>query len=423
MADIITFITDLLIALVDDLLAIDLSEFRAIIIMLLTSLIWFIFVLLSVVMLIWLERKAMGRFMDRRSTKTGPVPYGLFQNFADFFKLLGKEIIFPNGSDRLGMIVGLFIIVTTGVAAYFVIPFTEHLFVSDPPMGFLVVFAIFSLYPVAVAIIGWTSNNKFTLLGGFRSAAQLVSYEIPLVLSLAGAVLIVNAAKDTAERSFSLISIVTFQSENALGFLPFAWFTVLLPIGALIFTITTVAEAERVPFDLPEGESELIMGWRTELTAIFYMIGMLGEYLHMYMGAALSVMIFFGGWTMPFPEITGIIPGSIWFTIKVYLILFLEIWIRGALPRIRIDQLLDFSWKFLVPMSIVNLLLAAVIAIGAGDGLDPLWLTVGYILTLVVLAVVIIRYVFMGKPKEIPETYTTADHKKKPKKSTDGVKA
>ncbi|MHA2299049.1 MAG: complex I subunit 1/NuoH family protein [Candidatus Hodarchaeales archaeon] len=415
--NILTFLANLIIWLVDVILPGFLPSLgidKPLIILVLYSLVWFIFVLLSIVMLIWLERKAMGRFMDRRSTKTGPLPYGILQNIADFFKLLGKEILFPRGSDRLAILIALLVIIVTGVAAFMVIPFTGQLFVADPQMGFLLIFAIFSLYPIAVAIIGWTSNNKYTLLGGFRSAAQLVSYEIPLVLSLAGAVLIVNAGKEVAERTFSLRAIVEYQANTPLTFLPFpAWFTILLPIGALIFTVTTIAEAERVPFDLPEGESELVMGWRTELTAILYMFAMLGEYLHMFMGATLTVLIFFGGWTMPF-GLDTIIPPSIWFTIKVFLMLFVEIWIRGALPRIRIDQLLNFSWKFLVPLSVVNLLLAAFIAT------DQL---VGYILTLVVLAILIVRYIFFGKPKEIPETYATADHKKKPKTAEQGVKS
>ncbi|MFX0062702.1 MAG: NADH-quinone oxidoreductase subunit H [Candidatus Hermodarchaeota archaeon] len=393
--DIITELTTFILNILGDLLGWTfLADFRGYIQMAIMSVLLLVFILLNILAIIWLERKMMGRLMDRPSTQVGP--YGLFQLIADFFKMLGKEILLPQGADKLGMYLALFMIVVTAIAAYMVIPVTGFLFVSDPPMGFLLVFAIFSLYPISVALLGWSSNSKYSLLGGFRSAAQLLSYEIPLVLCLGGAIVITNAAKPLAERSFSLFAIVNYQAQPGfLGIVPL-WFTFLLPIGALIFTITTIAEAERIPFDLPEGESELIMGWRTELSAITYMYIMMAEYIHMFMGAALAVLIFFGGWTMPF-GLDQIIHPAVWFIIKVYVLVAIEVWIRGALPRIRIDQLLDIGWKILVPLAIVNLLLAAVISIN---------LEIGYIITWVVIAFIFI-FVFRGlrKDPDIPSTY------------------
>ncbi|MFX0090742.1 MAG: NADH-quinone oxidoreductase subunit H [Candidatus Hodarchaeota archaeon] len=356
------------------------------------------FVLLNLLLIIWFEVKIMGRVMHRPSTQVGP--YGLFQIFAHFFKLLGKNILLPRDSDRVAMYLAMFLITVTGITALMVIPVTMYLFVSDPPMGFLLIFAIFSLYPISVAILGWSSNSKYCLLGGFRSAAQLLSYEIPMVLCLAGAVVITNFARPLSEKSFSLLAIVEYQAQMGfLGFLP-NWFTILLPIGALIFTITTIAEAERIPFDIPEGESELVMGWRTELSGMTYGYIMMTEYIHMFMGAALAALIFFGGWTMPF-GLDQVIHPAVWFIVKVYAILIIEVWIRGALPRIRIDQLLNVGWKYLVPLAIINLFLGALIVVN-----QP----IGYVLTWGVIAFVFV-VVFRGLRKDhrIPSTYRTAE--------------
>ncbi|MHA1941547.1 MAG: complex I subunit 1/NuoH family protein, partial [Candidatus Hodarchaeales archaeon] len=236
-----------------------------------------IFLIVNTIMLIWLERKAWPRMMNMRGITFIDVNYGHFfgrtwkfgflQNIAEFLKFFSKEDIVPEKADKFPFNIGFFAFV---VAPPFMLgallPLGEDAVIADPAVGFLLIFALFSLYPVGVLVTGWSSNNKYSLLGAFRSAAQMISYEIPLILSVGAVVLVSN--------SFSLVDIALQQKETPLG-LPFA---ILMPIGFIVFITSLAAETERIPFDIPEAEAELVMGWRTELTGFRYMMSMATEY-------------------------------------------------------------------------------------------------------------------------------------------------
>jgi NADH:ubiquinone oxidoreductase subunit H len=322
-----------------------------------------LFLIVNTIMLIWLERKAWPRMMNMRGITFVDFNYGHFfgrtwkfgflQNIAEFLKFFSKEDIVPEKADKFPFNIGFFAFV---VAPPFMLgallPLGGDAVIADPAVGFLLIFAIFSLYPIGVLVTGWSSNNKYSLLGAFRSAAQMISYEIPLILSV-GAVVI-------ATNSFSLVSIAKQQTLTPFG-LPFA---VLMPIGFVVYLTALAAETERVPFDIPEAEAELVMGWRTELTGFRYMMSMATEYFILLIGAFVGVSLFLGGSYIPFVPIDFMndlfefwpLIATIIFTAKLWLFVFLYIWIRSALPRVRIDQLLDIGWKRLIPLAIINIL-------------------------------------------------------------------
>ncbi|MHA2345957.1 MAG: complex I subunit 1/NuoH family protein [Candidatus Hodarchaeales archaeon] len=323
-----------------------------------------LFLIVNTIMLIWLERKAWPRMMNMRGITFIDVNYGHFfgrtwkfgflQNIAEFLKFFSKEDIVPEKADKFPFNIGFFAFV---VAPPFMLgallPLGEEAVIANPAVGFLLIFALFSLYPVGVLVTGWSSNNKYSLLGAFRSAAQMISYEIPLILSVGAVVLVSN--------SFSLVDIALQQKDTPLG-LPFA---ILMPIGFIVFITSLAAETERIPFDIPEAEAELVMGWRTELTGFRYMMSMATEYFILLIGAFIGVFLFWGGSYIPiiseqvwminfiddFPLILTII-----IAVKLWIFIFLYIWIRSALPRVRIDQLLDIGWKRLVPLAIINII-------------------------------------------------------------------
>ena len=307
------------------------------------------------IFVVWLERKLMARMMTRRGpTHIGP--YGLLQNAADALKLAGKELITPAKADAFGFYIAVFLMVVTAAAAIFVLPWSNSFLVTAPNAGFLLIFAIFSIFPIAVLIAGWSSNNKYSLLGGFRSAAQLISYEIPMVLGVLGVLILVNWGLPAGERTFSFLAIANFQNRDGN-----LWLFILLPIGLIVTFTALLGETERIPFDLPEAESELVMGWRTEYSAGAFLLIMAIEYFHAFINSGIIVILFFGGWFMPGPFFNFFDP-AIWFFIKVHLIIGVMVWIRAALPRIRIDQFLILGWTRLIPMAIINLFWA--IALG-----------------------------------------------------------
>ena len=332
-----------------------------------------IFLIVNTILLILLERKvASGRAWRAR----GPVfidlnwghffswPFGkrtvkigLLQNVAEFLKFFSKEDIVPEKADKFSFNLGFFAFV---VAPPFILgallPLGAVTVIADPAVGFLLVFALFSLYPVGVLITSWSSNNKYSLLGGFRGAAQMISYEIPLMLSIAAVVLATN--------SFSLVGIAEQQTITGWG-LPFA---ILMPIGFMVFMISLAAETERIPFDIPEAEAELVMGWRTELTGFRYMMSMATEYFILLIGAFIGIFLFWGGAYLPFGILKGEIEsihllGFIIVTVKLWLFVFLFVWVRASLPRVRIDQLLDIGWKRLIPLAILNIIFVIIIII------------------------------------------------------------
>ncbi len=318
-----------------------------------------VFLIVNTILLIWLERKISS---GRAWTARGPVfidfnyghffgrtwKFGLLQNIAEFLKFFSKEDIVPEKADKFPFNVGFFAFV---VAPPFILgallPLGATLVIADPAVGFLLIFALFSLYPVGVLITGWSSNNKYSLIGGFRSAVQMISYEIPLMLSIASVVLVTN--------SFSFVEIA---KQQATLLLPFA---ILMPIGFIIFMAALTAETERVPFDIPEAEAELVMGWRTELTGFRYMMSMATEYFILLIGAFIGVFLFWGGPYLPFNlfkhEIETIhLLAFLIILVKLWIFIFLYIWVRASLPRVRPDQLLDIGWKGLIPLAILNII-------------------------------------------------------------------
>ena len=312
------------------------------------------FLIINTVMLIWFERKLVARMMNRR----GPVfvdfnyghffgrtwKFGLLQNVAEFLKFFSKEDIVPEKADKFPFNVGFFaFIVAPPFILGAILPLGATDIIADPAVGFLLIFALFSLFPVGVLITGWSSNNKYSVIGAFRSAAQMISYEIPLILSVGAVVIVTN--------SFSLVDIARQQTETPFG-IPFM---ILMPIGFIVFMVSLAAETERIPFDIPEAEAELVMGWRTELAGFRYMMSMATEYFILLIGAFIGVSLFWGGPYLPFVpvELMDSIPllGTGILLVKLWVFIFIFIWVRGALPRVRIDQLLDLGWKRLIPLA------------------------------------------------------------------------
>ncbi|MFQ5977979.1 MAG: NADH-quinone oxidoreductase subunit NuoH [Candidatus Heimdallarchaeota archaeon] len=315
----------------------------------------FMFVAVDIIMIIWLERKVMAHGMHRRGPMIDPLwpiigRIGLMQNIADFIKFFSKEDVVPEDADRRLFDYSIFIIIVTAIVGVAIIPFTQDWFITSPAAGFLYIVAVFSLFPIAVLVGGWASNNKYSIIGGFRSAAQLISYEIPLVLAIAGVVM--------WSGTLSLLGIVEAQQNG--------WFAFVMPVGVLVFLVSMLAEAERIPFDLPEAEAELVMGWRTEFAAWRYMMSMFHEYAAFLISSFLVVIFFFGGWDDPFlgpvlVDMFGTPIQAVLFLVKVHIIIFIMIWVRAALPRVRIDQLLDIGWKRMIPLGLLNLFWVALL--------------------------------------------------------------
>jgi NADH-quinone oxidoreductase subunit H len=288
--------------------------------------------------LIWQERKMLGRFMDRVGTQVGP--FGLFQNFADAFKVLVKEYIVPNAADRLIYPLAPILIIGVSMAMFVTIPYSQGFYMSNSSLSLILTLALFGVIPFAVLLGGWASNNKYTLIGGMRAAAQTCAYEVPMLLSVASVVVLTG--------SMSLMEIVTYQQENL-------WLIIPLIIGFFVFLISMISEIERVPFDLPEAEAELVEGWGTEYGGMRFGLIMMSEYARAFVGSSLIALLFLGGWDGLLPEF---IPAGLWFLLKVLLVFTIFIWARAALPRVRTDQILNICWKRLLPLAAINLFIA-----------------------------------------------------------------
>ncbi|MCY3410851.1 MAG: NADH-quinone oxidoreductase subunit H [Candidatus Heimdallarchaeota archaeon] len=300
----------------------------------------------------YIERKTMGRQQKRR----GPSyvgPFGVLQIPADTLKLLIKEDNRPVGSDRTGFFLSVFAVTASAIMAYAPLPWgAEGLTPGNMTIGFLYVFAVFSVFPPMMLIGGWASNSKYSLIGGFRSAGQLIAYEIPMLVSILGIVATVG--------SFDLNVIVAYQVEH--GWFIFRYWGIGAFAG-LVFLLCGIAETERIPFDVPEDEASLVMGPRTEFASWRMAALMMVEYLHLWANGLLVIYFFVGGYDLlPIPgwnasfESNGLIQ-FIALSIKVYGIVFIAAWMRSALARFRIDQFLVLGWKYLLPISIVILLL------------------------------------------------------------------
>lgn len=305
------------------------------------------FLLLTVIFLIWWERKLLADIQQRIGPKHHG-PFGLFQLAFDGMKLVAKEDIIPGHADKLLFIVAPFIVFVPALMTYIAIPIYKNLIVRDFDIGIFYIFAAATLIPVGMILAGWSSYNKYSMLGALRAAAQQISYEVPLMLATLGAIICAG--------SLSLVKIVEAQTN--------VWFIVLQPFGFIFFFIIMLAELNRAPFDMPEAESELVAGYYTEYTGMRFAFMLFGEYAMIFTMSAVVTLLFLGGWNSPvaFLQISileGVYPGIAWFFAKTYLIIFILIWIRGTLPRVRVDQLMSFSWKILLPLNLVNLLVTA----------------------------------------------------------------
>lgn len=318
-----------------------------------------LFALLSV-----LERKILGRIQNRYGpNRVGP--FGLLQPLADGIKMLIKEDVVPLRADKTMHFLAPIMMVVPALLALSVIPYGRNMtpFVIDA--GILFLFAVGSTTELAVFMAGWGSNNKFSMLGAMRAIAQMVSYELPLIITVLPVVMIVG--------SLSADAIVAAQSGYHFGIIP-RWF-VTTPWGAtafILFFISGLVESNRTPFDVPEGESEIVAGHMTEYSGFKYATFFMAEYLGMFAISGLAVTLFLGGWHAPI-RVLEIVPSYIWFFAKLFVLLLVFIWIRGTLPRTRVDQVMNFAWKFMLPMSFACVLAAALWHFQAGGVRGWLW--------------------------------------------------
>lgn len=290
------------------------------------------------------ERKVMGFMQNRIGPNQLGGKWGLLQTPADVLKLLLKEDIIPKAADKPLFIIAPVIAFAPSFMVLATIPFTNKLQFADLGIGLLYYTAISGITILGVVTGGWASNNKFALLGGIRGAAQMISYEIPLVMSVVGIVLLTG--------SLNLNDIVNAQQHG--------WFILLQPIAFIIFFIASIAELNRTPFDLTEAENELVAGYHVEYTGFRWAFFMLAEYVYLFAMSALITAIFLGGWNSPL-AVLNFIPGAVWFALKICIVVFTYMWIKSTMPRIRADHLMEFAWKILLPIALANILLTAVI--------------------------------------------------------------
>ena len=301
-------------------------------------------VIVFVTYAIYFERKVIG-WMQFRKGPNRVGPFGLLQTVADVAKLLLKEDVIPAKADRALFILAPALAFVPSFAVLAIIPYGMNLQFADVNVGFLYYVALSGVTTISVVIAGWASNNKYALLGGMRSGAQMISYEVPLVLSVVGVAMMTG--------SLNLREIVQAQGG-------YFWNWNFLPqiIGFGVFIVSALAELNRTPFDLPEAESELVAGYHVEYSGFRFAFFMLAEYVYLYAIACLTTLLFLGGWNPPLPQL-DFIPGIVWFILKFLFIVFSVFWIRATFPRLRVDQLMGMAWKVLVPLAILNILVTA----------------------------------------------------------------
>ena len=300
-------------------------------------------VLISVAFLVYAERKILALIQLRKGPNVVG-PFGLLQSFADALKLITKENILPSGSNKIVFLLAPIITMVLSLAAWAVIPFAPGWVISDINVGIMYLFAISSLGVYGIIMAGWASNSKYPFLGALRSAAQMVSYEVSIGFVIITVLLCVG--------SLNLTKIVEAQQT--------VWFAIPLLPMFIIFFISALAETNRLPFYLPEDESTLVAGFFTEYSSASFVLFFLAEYASMILMSAMTVILFLGGW-LPLFDIypLNIIPGVIWFTVKIMFVLFLFIWVRGTFPRYRYDQLMRLGWKVFLPLSLFWVVITA----------------------------------------------------------------
>jgi NADH-quinone oxidoreductase subunit H len=319
----------------------------------------FLGILPLITYLVLAERKILG-FMQARVGPNRVGPWGLLQPIADVMKLLVKADTVPTKAVKWAFILAPCLVVGPALIIFAVIPIGPRSgelgpmswFITDVNAGLLFVVALATIGVYGLILGGWSSNNKFSLMGGLRSAAQMISYEVPQGLSLVGPLMLAG--------TMSLVGIVEAQKSQGL------WYVVPQLIGFFIYMVAGVAESNRNPFDLPEAESELVAGFHTEYSGMRFALFFLGEYANMIVISAVATTLFLGGWLPPFPNVAAldfldVVPGPIWFILKVCVFLFAYIWFRGTFPRYRFDQLMDLGWKWMIPLALANIFVTGLV--------------------------------------------------------------
>jgi NADH-quinone oxidoreductase subunit H len=305
----------------------------------------FIVAFVSCLIVLWEERKLLGRMMDRRGTMIGLK--GFLQCVADGLKTFMKENTIPKKVDKMTYMWCVSLIVGLSVLVACMIPLSSRWYVVDYQTGLLIVMAFFALAPFLILVSGWAQNNKYSLIGGMRAAELMISYEVPMLILICTVAL--------AAGSFNIGDIVYYQNDNL-------WFFIPQILGFIVFFFCATAEAERVPFDIAEAEAELVEGWQTEYAGMKWGLIMLGDYLRGTVACGMIVILYLGGWTLPFIG-DGPIP-EIVFLLKAYFVFFLMVLLRAAMARVRTDQILNIGWKVFMPLSVINLAIVILLKTG-----------------------------------------------------------
>ena len=289
------------------------------------------------VFVVWLERKVAGHMQFRLGpTEVGPA--GLLQTVADGIKLVSKQIIFPRSADTVIFVLAPVICLVPVFVALVPVPFSTSLQAHELDIGLLLVIALGLLNTLGILLAGWGCDNKYALLGASRAVAQILAYKIPLLLCVLPVILLAS--------SFSLRQIVLAQQQSG-------WFVLYQPVAFLVYLVAITMETNRSPFDFAEAESELVAGFHTEYSGMMFSLFFLAEYTYMFLASSMAAVLFLGGWMGP------LLPGPVWMVLKIYFFIFLMMWFRWTFPRVRIDQMLTFGWKILLPLALINLLITA----------------------------------------------------------------